>query len=218
MKKILFIGLIVGLALVLVGGAGVVYAQLQQNANPTVTATTNQNAQPYGPQSIQRGGIIINRGTGDDGIFVNPGGMMNGYGYGPGGMMGGYGYSPGGMMGGYGRVGQYMGVMREYMISAFAKAVGLTVDEVNTRLANGETPAQIAIAQGKTEADLPALWTQVHTDAVNAALAAGVITQAQADRMLQMMNNYTGPGFGPGYGFGNCPMWDNDNDFSQPNP
>ncbi len=209
MKKILLIGLIVGLVFVFVGGAGVVYAQLRQNANPTVTVTTNQggnpNVQPYGPMGIPRGGIIINKGTGDDGIFINPGGMM-----------GGYGYGPGGMMGGYARGGQYMGVMREYMISAFANAVGLTVDQVNTRLANGETPAQIAIAQGKTEADLPALWTQVHQDAVNAAVAAGVVTQAQADRMLQMMNNYSGPGFGPGYGFGNCPMWDNDYDTTQP--
>ena len=95
------------------------------------------------------------------------------------------------------------------MISAFASAVGLTVDEVNTRLTNGETLDQIAIAQGKTQADLPALVTQVRQDALNAAVAAGVITQAQADVMLQRMNTYTGQGFGPG--FGACPMWDGDN-------
>ncbi len=215
MKKFLLIGLIVGVILVLVGGAGVVYAQIQQNSNPpTVTITTNQggnqNVQPFGPMGIPRRGTTNNphSGTGDDGIFINPGGMMGRY---------GYSYGPGGMMGGYG-LGGYMGVMHDYMISAFASAVGLTVDQVNTRLANGETAAQIAIAQGKTEADLPALWTQVHQEAVKAAVAAGVITQAQADRMLQMMNNYSGPGFGPGFGFGNCPMWDSDNNTSQPNP
>ncbi len=214
MKKFLLIGLIVGLVLVLVGGAGVVYAQIQQNSNPpTVTITTNsgsnQKVQPFGPMGIPRNGLINpNNGTGDDGIFINPGGMMRRY---------GYSYGPGGMMGGYG-LGGYMGVLHDYMISSFASAVGLTVDQVNTRLANGETAAQIAIAQGKTEADLPALWTQVHQEAVKAAVAAGVITQAQADRMLQMMNNYSGPGFGPGFGFGNCPMWDSDNNTSQPNP
>jgi hypothetical protein len=111
------------------------------------------------------------------------------------------------MMSGRG-TGQYSGVMHDYMISAFASAVGLTVDEVNTLLAKGETPAQIAIAQGKTEADLPALWTQVRKDALNKAVADGVITQAQADLMLGRMNNYPGSGFGPG--FGDCPMWDGD--------
>ncbi len=230
MKKILIIGLIVSLAMVVVGGAGLVYAKVQEANTPqTVTVTTTQNGdtitRQYGPGMMQNGnGVIIQkRGqTGDDGIYVNPGGMMNGYGnqagpnengYGPGGMMGGNGYGPGRMMGGGGMMGGrgmygYQGEMRSYMISAFASAVGLTVDEVNTRLANGETPRQIAIAQGKAEADLPALWTQVHQEALKAAVAAGVITQAQADVMLQRMNNYSGPGFGPGYR--DCPMFDGD--------
>ena len=230
MKKFLLIGLIVALALIVVGGVGVVFAQGRGGDNPTaVTVTTTQNGDKivqqfgYGPGSPQGGsGTIVvpgdqpNSGT----IQIGPGGMMgrNEYGYGPGGMMGGdeYGYGPGGMMGGNGRGGmmggrgdgQYAGVMHGYMISAFASAVGLTVDEVNTRLSNGETMAQIAIAQGKTQADLPALWSQVRQDALNKAVADGVITQAQADLMLQHMNNYSGPGFGPG--FGGCPMQDGD--------
>jgi hypothetical protein len=234
MKKILIIGLIVGLALVLIGGAGMVYAKASAAANLVgVTVSTSLNGDPiiqqYGPGYNQNGnGVIIQkRGqTGDDEIFINPGGMMggfgyqtgpqgrsegNGYGYGPGGMMGENGR--GGMMGEYGRGGMMgglrgQGIMHDYMISAFAGAVGLTVDEVNTRLSNGETPREIALAQGKTAADLPALWQQVRQDALNAAVAAGVITQAQADVMLEHMNNYSGEGFGPG--FGNCPMWDGD--------
>jgi hypothetical protein len=204
MKKFLIIGLIVGLVLIIVGGAGVVFAQAQGNAEiNTVTVTTGQ----YGGKSIQQYGnggpksgngiIVVPGGQGiDNGILIGPG---------RGGVMGpkGNGYGPGGMMGGRG-MGQYAGVMHDYMISAFASAVGLTVDEVNTRLSNGETPTQIAIAQGKTEADLPALWTQVRQEALNKAVADGVITQAQADVMLQHMNNYAGPGLGPG--FGNCPM------------
>jgi hypothetical protein len=226
MKKFLIIGLIVSAVLIVVGGAGSVIARAQEALNPqTVTVTTTQNGdqiiQQFGPNTQPNGkGIMINPGnrSGDDGILIGPGrgGMMgqyvyqngpkgNGQGYGPGGMMGGFG--PGFRMGGR---GEFQGFMHDYMISAFANAVGLTVDQVNTRLSNGETPQQIAIAQGKTEADLPALWTQVRTDALKAAVADGVITQAQADVMLQHMNNYSGPGFGPGFGNGNCPMWDGD--------
>jgi hypothetical protein len=243
MKKFLLIGLIVALALILVGGVGVVFAQGRGVDNAaSLTVTTSQNGDKivqqfgYGPGGPQSGsGTIVvpgdqpNSGT----IQVGPGGMMgrneygygpggmmggngrggmmggDGYGYGPGGMMGGndYGYGPGGMMGGRG-FGQEAGVMHNYMIAAFATAVGLTVDDVNSRLTNGETMAQIALAQGKTEADLPALWTQVRQDALNKAVADGVITQAQADLMLQHMNNYSGEGLGPGNG--NCPMHDGD--------
>jgi hypothetical protein len=146
--------------------------------------------------------------------------MMQGYGYGSGGMMGGRGndYGPGmmggrgngsgpGMMGGRG-FARGEGIMHDYMIAAFASAVSLTPDEVETRLSNGETLKEIAIAQGKTEADLPALWTQVRQAALDQAVAAGVITQAQADLMLEHMNNYQGSGFGPG--FDGCPMMDGD--------
>lgn len=217
MKKFLIIGLIVALALIVIGGAGVVYAQVTGNVeNATVTVTGNQN----GDQFVQPFGYGPGGMMGEYGNQNQPGhgGMMgpDGNGYGPGGMMGENsrggmmgrnekGYGPGGMMGSRG-MGEYGGVMHDYMISAFASAVGLTVDEVNTRLANHETPAQIAIAQGKSEADLPALWVQVRQEAVNKAVAAGVITQAQADLMLQHMNNYAGSGLG----LGNCPMWDGD--------
>lgn len=217
MKKFLLIGLIVGIALLVIGGAGVVFDQVTGNAIDTaVTVTTGPNGNKIvqqfengvaGPQS--ENGFIIVPGDqqGDRGIQINPGpgGMMGGNrnGYSRGGMMGGEGR--GGMMGGRG-IGHGAGVLHNYMISAFASAVGLTVDEVNTRLAKGETPAQIAIAQGKTESDLTALWLQVRQDALKQAVTAGVITQAQADKMLERMKNVAGPGFGPGSG--DCPMWD----------
>jgi hypothetical protein len=239
MKKFLLIGLIVGLTLIIVGGAGVVFAQGRGVDNAaSLTVTTAQNGDEivqqfgYGPGGPQGGNgtIVVPGGQPNGGtIQIGPGGMMgrNEYGYGPGGMMGGngrggmmggdeQGYGPGGMMGGKGRggmmgglgIGENAGVMHDYMLSAFASAVGLTVDEVNTRLTNGETMAQIAIAQGKTEADLPTLWSQVRQAALDKAVADGVITQAQADIMLEHMNNYSGTGFGPG--FGDCPMMDGD--------
>jgi len=195
MKKFLLIGLIVALAFIVVGGAGVVFAQVQGNAQgATVTVTTTQNGDEiqqfgYGPGGMM-GGSVNQYGPGQ-------GGMMGGDGRG--GMMGGN--NRGGMMGGR-AMGLGAGVMRGYIVSAFADAVGLTVNDVNTSLANGETLAQIAIAQGKTQADLPALWTQVRQDALNKAVADGVITQAQADMMLQRMKNSSGPGLG------GCPMFD----------
>jgi hypothetical protein len=159
-----------------------------------------------------------------------PGGL--GQGYGPGGMMGGRangncpygnsdGYGPGGMMGrrgnnfGPGMMGgrgfaQGKGILHDYMISAFAGAIGLTVDEVNTRITEGETLKEIAIAQGTTDAQLTELITQVRQDALDQAVADGVITQTQADLMLERMNQYSGQGFGPGFNMGDCPMFDGD--------
>src|SRR4030043_2391952 len=96
MKKLLLIGLIVGLVLIIVGGAGVAYARMRgADNNVPVTITRFANGDDvvrqfsYGP-----GGMMQGYGSG---------GMMGGYGngYGPGEMMGGYsnGYGPGGMMG-----------------------------------------------------------------------------------------------------------------------
>lgn len=188
MKKVLIIGLIVALVLIIIGGAGIVYARVRGVAtNTVVTANTTQN----GDKIIRQFGY-------------GPGGMMGGYGngYGPGGMMGGRGNGFGpGMMGRRGT-----GIMHDYMISAFASSVGLTVEQVDTRLANGETLKQIAIAQGTAEADLPALATKVRQAALDKAVADGVITQAQADLMLERMNNYSGQGFN----LDNCPMWGGD--------
>jgi len=194
MKKFLIIGLIVALVLIIVGGAGVVYARVRGVANNTaVTVNTTRN----GDKIIRQFGY-------------GPGGMMGGYG--PGGMMGGRGIGYGnGMMGGRGTgISRGVGVMHDYMISSYAFLVGLTVEQVDTRLANGETLKQIAIAQGTTEDQLPALVTQVRKNALDLMVADGVITQAQADLMLERMKNYSGQDFGSGLGLDNCPMWDGD--------
>jgi hypothetical protein len=53
----------------------------------------------------------------------------------------------------------------------------------------------------------------VRQSALDAAVADGTITQEQADLMLDHMSNYTGPGFGRG--FGGCPMLDGD-EFQKP--
>jgi hypothetical protein len=189
MKKVLLIGSIVALVLIVVGGAGVVYAAVRGLERNTVVSVSTPRiddniVQPFGPGGMMR-------------EFSNR--------FGPGGMMGGNAYGPGGMMGGRG-IRRGAGIMHDYMISAFADAVGLTVEQVDTRLADSETFKEIAIAQGTSEADLPALVTQVRKAALDKAVADGVITQAQADRMTERMDNLGDWGLG----FGDCPMWDGD--------
>jgi hypothetical protein len=104
----------------------------------------------------------------------------------------------GGMMWGGGNYGP----MHTYIVEAFAAELKLTVDEVNTRLLNGETMYQIAIAEGIVADQVAALLTKVHTAAFDKAVAAGAITREQADWMLQRMQSR----YANGYGFGTCPM------------
>jgi hypothetical protein len=227
MKKVLIIGLIVALAFIIVGGAGVAYASINgNNAKAAITVTRFTSGDEVVRQFGYGSGGMMGQYY-DDGTCPSfeqgygPGGMMGGYangacsggnnnGYGPGGMMGrrGNGFGPG-MMGGRG-IAQGEGIMHGYMISAFAGAVGLTVDEVNTRITAGETLKEIAIAQGTAEDQLPKLVTQVRQAALDLAVADGVITQNQADLMIERMNQYSGQGFGPGFDMGDCPMFDGD--------
>lgn len=94
------------------------------------------------------------------------------------------------------------GPLHNYMVNAFAKALNLTAEDLDTRLQNGESMWQVAEAQGMTAEDFTALMTTVRTDAAQQAAADGVITQEQADWMLQRMQNMQQRGFG----VGNCPM------------
>jgi hypothetical protein len=113
-------------------------------------------------------------------------------GYGPGNMPAGYG--PGGMMGG--RSGG-MGQMHEYVEQALADKLGIAKTEVETALDGGKSMYQFAIDKGVKEADVTAFLTDVHKTAFAKAVGDGVMTQAQADTMLQ---NMTTNGFNYGNG------------------
>ena len=137
---------------------------------------------------------------------------------GPGGMMGGRGMMAGGMLGGnYAQMhgamtlaprcaGCSAGVgangMHEQVWTAVAKKLGLTYAELNTALQNGQTVAQLAQAKGIS---LEALKTAA-LDAMKTSFAElvkqGVMTQQQADWMLDHMDNMPmfnfDQGFGPG--------------------
>lgn len=215
MKKVLLIGLIVAIALIVVGGVGVAFAKIRgvDNIAALTIARYNNSDEVVRQFSYGPGGMM-----GQNWDESCPGGMMGGYSdgscpgfngnYGPGGMMGKRGYAVGMMgRGGFGTAGS-AGLMHDYMIAAFAEAVDLTTQEVETRREAGESFKEIALAQGIAEADLPDLLVQVRTAALNAAVADGLITQAQAEFMLERMENRREQGFGPG--FGNCPMLDGD--------
>jgi hypothetical protein len=103
------------------------------------------------------------------------------------------------------------GLLHDYMEKALADKLGIDVTTVAAQFDAGKTIVQIALDNGIAQADLPAFIADVRTTAINAALAAGVITQAQADRMLRMAARgmgrgmmYGGSAAGAGAGTGVC--------------
>jgi hypothetical protein len=110
---------------------------------------------------------------------------------GPGwGMMGRAGQ---GMMGGSG-----YGPMHEYMEQALAAKLGLTEQEIEDKLAAGETMWSMAQAQGMTDEEISNLMLAARDEALKAAVAAGELTQEQADWMSQHMQQMRGNGMGAG--------------------
>jgi hypothetical protein len=104
------------------------------------------------------------------------------------------------------------GTLHEYMEQALADKLNLPLATVESEFDSGKTLGQIALDHGVTQADLPAFMQEVRAAALKAAVADGVITQAQADSMLQrggMMNGGTGYGMrngGAGYCTGTGPQ------------
>ena len=90
------------------------------------------------------------------------------------------------------------GAMHTFMVVEFAKELDLNVNDINTRLAAGESMYDIALSAGVTAEEFPAVMTEVRAAALDAAVAANVITQEQADLMKSH-------GYGQGgMGSGNC--------------
>jgi hypothetical protein len=94
------------------------------------------------------------------------------------------------------------GWMHDYVEQALAAKLDLTEQQVEEALAAGTPMYQIALDNGIKQEDLANFMNEVHKDAFAKAVADGVITQEQADWMLQRMQNM----YQNGYGFGNCPM------------
>jgi len=94
------------------------------------------------------------------------------------------------------------GWMHDYVEKAFASKLGLTEKQVEDQLTAGNMMYQIALDNGIKQEDLATFLNEVHKDAFSKAVKDGVVTQEQADRMLQRMQGM----FQNGYGPGNCPM------------
>ncbi len=75
------------------------------------------------------------------------------------------------------------GPLHEYMVSALAKALGITPADFEARRAAGKTAYQIALDLGISADKVPALLSGARTQALDAAVAANAITQQQADWM-----------------------------------
>lgn len=78
-------------------------------------------------------------------------------------------------------------LLHEYMSEAFAKGLDLTPEVLESRLAAGDTIAAIASGRDIDLEGFRALWLEARFQAIRAAMADGVITAEQADRMLQRM-------------------------------
>ncbi len=98
---------------------------------------------------------------------------------------------------------EFTGPLHDYMEEALAEKLNLPLATVESEFAAGKTLAQIALDHGIAQADLQAFMLEVRTLALQNAVADGVLTQAQADRMLQMHRGGFGYGMmsgGTGYG------------------
>jgi hypothetical protein len=121
------------------------------------------------------------------------------------------GFGPGWMRGGFGFGLRFNADLSTQMQTAVAKALGMTLDELNAQLRAGKTIAQIA--QDK-KIDLTKLHDDIqaaHKAIIQQAVKDGKLTQAQADWMLQRIdamdkyleaNGGTCPGLAGGAGFG----------------
>ncbi|WP_298008303.1 MULTISPECIES: hypothetical protein [Anaerolinea] len=103
---------------------------------------------------------------------------------------------------GTGTPGLYRETMREYMHAALAEQLGLTKEELETRLSEGQTVYQIAQEKGLSVDEFRTLMINARTTALDRMVADGVITQEQAD---WMKTRGLGRG-GRAGGNGGCPM------------
>lgn len=100
-------------------------------------------------------------------------------------------------MRGYGSDGE--GPLHDYLIAAFADALGISPSDLEARLDGGETLSAIAQDEGFSLDEFRTLFSEARQTALENAQADGVVTQAQTQSMLRLMNG-TGP-------LGECPMW-----------
>jgi hypothetical protein len=180
MKKFWIIGTLAALALIAFVAVGYAYAQSQDSDSPN--GADGYDCGMFGAGSRQGNGGRMGRG-----------------------MMGNRGYNNQDGTGcpfADGDEDEY-GPLHDYMSNAFAQALGLTPEELETRRLAGDTLWVIAQEQGMTTEQFQEMMTTARTGAINQAVADGVITQEQGDFMLERMERMQENGVGPGFGLGN---------------
>jgi len=202
MKKLMVIAAIIGVVMLALGTAGMIYARVQAPAGANIYLNSRANKQQLGNDALPGN---RNRGNFGPGMMQNraPKGNNWGEGYGPGMMRQGRGQQG---KPGFGMMGFNSGPMQQYMLNAMAEKLGITPTDLQTRLTNGETPYQIAQSQGLTDTQISNLFQAAQDAALAQAVTDGVLTQNQADLMGQRMDqNWTNGLPGLGFGFGTCP-------------
>lgn len=152
MKKILLYGSLIIVAVVVLGAAGLAFAQ---------------DGTPPSPGAPAESGAWGGRG----------GRMMQG---------GGYMWNSG------------AGFLHDYMFQAMAEIFGLSPEELQARHDAGETMWDLAAEQGIDAQEFYAKMVEARSQAIEQALADGVISQEQADWMLSRMEQMGQ--YGDGYG------------------
>jgi hypothetical protein len=108
----------------------------------------------------------------------------------------------GGTLANQASLGDQDGILHDAMIAVYAEKLGISVADLNTRLANGETMAQIATSKGLTADQFRTLMLDARSQAIDQAVQAGTLTQAQADWMKQRGAGQMQGGMGMGGGRG----------------
>ena len=105
------------------------------------------------------------------------------------------GYGAGRM---WGNIADGDGPLHDYIIAAFAEALGIDPSTLETRVASGETLSAIALDEGYTLDEFRTLFAEARQTAIENAQADGVVIQAQLQTMQRLMD---GSGLN-----GECPM------------
>lgn len=116
-------------------------------------------------------------------------------------------YGGNGLMGssfGAGSMGAAIGaadeLLHDYIMQAFSDTTGLSISEIEVRLEAGETLSDIAVSMDMTLEEFFTMMIEVRTEALIAAVADGVITQEQADWMLDRLSQMRQGDMGSGVG------------------
>lgn len=82
------------------------------------------------------------------------------------------------------------GILHDYMFQARAGALGISVEELSSRMEGGETFYKVALDLGFSEDEIFELMSTTRDAALGQALTDGVITQEEADQLRERGGNH----------------------------